>query len=175
MIDRAIARELGGSRWALPVLAEIAARDGARFAELVRRLGVMRSTLTRTLAQMIENGWVMRNPGHGHPLRPEYLLTEQGRTLAMAAATMQQACARIDMPPQHLPRWSWPLMVELAPAARRFSELEERLAPATPRALSLTLKQLIGDDLVSRRVVEDFPPVPLYGLTERGRVLAEAE
>ena len=31
---------------------------------------------------------MQRNPGHGHPLRPEYILTEAGRAAAARAATV---------------------------------------------------------------------------------------
>ena len=54
----------------------------------------------------------------------------------------------------------------------RFSDLKAPLAPITPRALSLTLKQLVAGDLVGRELEARFPPVAIYGLTRRGRELA---
>ena len=62
-------------RWSLPVLAEIGRTRGTRFATLTGRLGVTGESLRRTLAYLQEEGLVERNPGYGHPLRPEYLLT----------------------------------------------------------------------------------------------------
>ena len=52
-----------------------AAAGGSRFAVMLARLGLSRSALAASLAQLQEAGWLRRNPGHGHPLRPEYVLT----------------------------------------------------------------------------------------------------
>ena len=52
--------------------------DNEGFAVIERRFNLSRNSLTRTLSYLREQGWVMPNPGHGHPLRPEYILTESG-------------------------------------------------------------------------------------------------
>ena len=70
--------------------------------------------------------------------------------------------------------WSLPLIVRLDAEPARFSALREALRPVTPRALSLTLKQMLQVDLVDRALEDDFPPVAIYGLTRRGRALAAA-
>ena len=62
-------------RWAVPVLAELHRTSGSRFVTLHRRLGIGRESLRRTLASLAEQDLVARNPGYGHPLRPEYVLT----------------------------------------------------------------------------------------------------
>ena len=173
-INLGAAIRLGDGRWTVPVLALIAARDGARAAELARSLGVTRSSLARTLDHLSGCGWIARNPGHGHPLRPEYILTPEGRPVARRARALAERYAELDLAPGALPRWSLPVVVELAPAARRFNELLQPLAPATPRALSLTIKGMMASDLVSRDIVDDFPPIPLYALTSRGEELAQA-
>jgi DNA-binding HxlR family transcriptional regulator len=54
----------------------------------------------------------------------------------------------------------------------RFSMLQQRLDSITPRALSLTLKQMMSVNLVQRRLEDGFPPHPLYSLTSRGLDLA---
>lgn len=167
------AGRLGDGRWTVPVLALIAERDGARAAELTRTLGLTRSSLARTLDHLGRCGWIARNPGHGHPLRPEYVLTSAGRLVGDRAEVLAERYRELELAPGDLPRWSLPVAVELAPAARRFNELLAPLAPATPRALSLTIKGMIGADLVSREIVENFPPTPLYALTSRGEDLAE--
>ena len=69
-------------RWLMPLLAEMSAEGSARFAVLLRRLGLSRSALSRSIGALEARGWLTRNPGHGHPLRPEYLLTDQGRPVA---------------------------------------------------------------------------------------------
>ena len=62
-------------RWSLPVLAEIGRTGGSRFATLTGRLGVTGESLRRTLSYLQDEGLVARNPGYGHPLRAEYVLT----------------------------------------------------------------------------------------------------
>jgi DNA-binding HxlR family transcriptional regulator len=48
--------------------------QGERFVTLVNRLGASKDAVSATLAQLIDDGVVQRNPGYGHPLRPEYLV-----------------------------------------------------------------------------------------------------
>src|SRR5215213_11761735 len=79
-------------RWAPPALAELARRDGVRFVELQNRLGVGRESLRRALDALLELGYARRNPGYGHPLRPEYLVTEPGAAaVRRARASSPQA------------------------------------------------------------------------------------
>ena len=168
-------RSLGERRWALPVLAALAAEGGSsRFVLLLNRLGCARSALVSALEHLSKQGWIERNPGHGHPLRPEYLLTAKGAVIATQATEIEAVAAILGLEPKAFQRWTLPLTFELRASARRFTQLKTQLAPATPRALSLTLKQMMGHDLVSRAVVDDFPPAPHYDLTQRGRVLAQA-
>ena len=71
---------LSKGRWFVPLLAEIGA-DGARSVELRQSLGLSASMLRRSLEQMQQEDWVMPNPGHGHPLRPEWITSEKGAAL----------------------------------------------------------------------------------------------
>lgn len=168
-------RKLGERRWAVPVLATLAAEGGgARFVVLLNRLGCARSALVSTLDHLKANGWVAHNPGHGHPLRPEYILTEKGAAIALHTQDIVRASGELGLAPNAFQRWTLPLAFELRPAPLRFTQLKSELVPATPRALSLTLKQMMAHELVARDIVEDFPPVPLYGLTHRGETLARA-
>jgi DNA-binding HxlR family transcriptional regulator len=161
--------EIGQSRWTAPLLNLLLDRDGARFAEMLVQLGISRDSLVRTLARLIEHGWVMRNPGYGHPLRPEYLLTAQGRDTALLCRGITEACARLDLAAHSLPRWSLPILTTLEGGWTRFSVLKKELAPVTPRALSLNLKFMMEERLVARRE-EDLPaPAVCYGLALRGR------
>src|SRR5918911_3561105 len=85
-IDELIA--LFHHRWSAPVLAEILRQRGSRFAALAGTLGVGRESLRRTLESLLELGLVARNPGYGHPLRPEYVLTPRGRAAAERCASL---------------------------------------------------------------------------------------
>jgi DNA-binding HxlR family transcriptional regulator len=172
MIDQDSLRALGQARWTAPLLAELARRDGARFVELLAALGIARDTLTQTIAHATTQGWVMRNPGYGHPLRPDYVLTDAGLRLAGPCARMGGVLAGARIEPAGLPRWSLPIIVCLDPDAVRFSRLREALAPVTGRALSLNLKHLQALDLVGRRIVGEYPPASFYGLLPLGREIA---
>jgi DNA-binding HxlR family transcriptional regulator len=130
--------------------------------------------LTRCLEHLRGCDWVVPNPGHGHPLRPEYLLTDAGRMVGALCERIMEERERLGLTAADLSRWSLPLVASLAPDWSRFGELQVRLAPVTPRALSQTLQAMIGHDLVTRRLEDRFPPLPLYGLSGRGLDLAGA-
>lgn len=166
--------QLGSHRWLIPLLADLAAHRGARFVELIHRLGLPRDSLTRTLDAAAAIGWAQRNPGHGHPLRPEYILTEAGKAAAARAATIADAQASIGLPPGGATRWGLPLVAGIGAGHDRFNALSRLLAPATPRALSQGLTALGQHGLVRREVIDRRPPTSLYGLTGKGRVLAAA-
>ena len=166
--------QLGSHRWLVPLLADLAAHKGARFVELIHRLGLSRDSLTRTLDAAVAIGWVQRNPGHGHPLRPEYILTEAGTAAATRAATIAGAQREIGLPPGATTRWSLPLVAGIGAGHDRFNALSRLLTPATPRALSQGLTALGKHGLVTREIVDMRPPASRYDLTKSGALLAAA-
>jgi DNA-binding HxlR family transcriptional regulator len=159
-------------RWAAPVLAELHRSKGSRFVTLSNRLGLGRESLRRTLTALIDAGLVMKNPGYGHPLRPEYVLTERGAAVAPACARLIAALERLDANDIGLKKWSMPAVFALADGECRYSELRKRLPGVTPRALTLALKDLAAAQLVERRVTPDYPPASVYRLRPRARPLA---
>jgi DNA-binding HxlR family transcriptional regulator len=159
-------------RWSAPILAQLELDDGGRFVTLQHRLDVNRDSLHTTLEQLIRRGWVMRNPGYGHPLRPEYLLTEEGRAMAPACAALMKTLDRTGIVQPALRKWSMPVAMGVNWGAERFGALRLMLPQATNRALALALKDLQGVQVVNRRVLDDYPPTPLYALTRRGRNIA---
>jgi DNA-binding HxlR family transcriptional regulator len=166
-------RRISSGRWFMPLLATMSRDGGARFAALANQLGISRSALARSLEELSKAGWVARNPGHGHPLRPEYVLTGSGIPLAAWCERVMEQRRSLRLEPKQLSRWSLPLVARLRRDPARFSALQSQLA-VTPRALSLTIRQMLSVELVSRSVEEAFPPIAYYGLTGRGRRLAEA-
>ncbi len=167
-------RWLVGSRWFVPLLALAGREEGVRFAALVARLGISRSMLAGILGQLLGKGWMIRNPGHGHPLRPEYILTNSGRPVAAWCERVMEQRRLLGLDGKGLGRWALPVVGRLDRRWERFSWIEAQLSPISPRSLSLTLKQLLGARLVDRRLEDAFPPKPLYGLTGRGQRLAAA-
>lgn len=165
---------LGQHRWMLPLLAELRRCGGGRFAELRHRLGLPRDSLVRTIDVAIAVGWVRRNPGHGHPLRPEVILTAAGAELADIALRLSESLSAQGLAPSALSRWSLPLIHALSSGRERFNEIARTLPGATPRALSQALQKLVANDLVGRSVEAGYPPTSRYRLTERGLALASA-
>ena len=167
-------RRLTAGRWLLPIMAHVGAADGSRFATMLARLGLSRSVLAASLTQLIEAGWLVRNPGHGHPLRPEYVLTGAGRPMAEFAGRTAKARDTLGLAPDDLSRWALPAVREMTAGPARFSELRAALAPVTPRALSLALKQMEAAGLIDRALAGTYPPTATYALTGKGKRLAAA-
>jgi len=167
-------RRLTAGRWLVPLMAHVLDAGGSRFAAMLAQMGLSRSALAASLAQLQAAGWLARNPGHGHPLRPEYVLTPAGMPIAGFCMKVMAQRARLGLEPGQLPRWSLPVVARLGRAPSRRSALRASLPPVTPRALSLTLKQMLSTDLVERALEDEFPPIAIYGLTGRGKRLAEA-
>jgi DNA-binding HxlR family transcriptional regulator len=160
---------LGRHRWTVPLLALCAARGGGvRFVEALHALSTNRESLARTLEAALASGWLMRNAGHGHPLRPEYLLTPAGAALAPLCAALEAARAAAALAPASLSRWSLPVLHLVGQGTHRFAGLSQALPQSNPRALTQSLKALIGQDLLTRQVLDRFPPVPEYHLSARG-------
>ena len=153
-------------RWSAPVLAELLRQKGSRFAALAGTLGVGSDSLRRTLDSLLSLGLVARNPGYGHPLRPEYVLTERGESVARRCAKLLDAADEDVL----LRKWSLPVLAALAQPAR-FSELRATVPGVTPRALALALKDLQAAALVERRVEDAYPPRTVYTPTTQGRRL----
>jgi DNA-binding HxlR family transcriptional regulator len=155
-------------RWSLPILAELdkevrpGGGGGAKFVTLANRLRLSRETLRDTLEDLIERDYLMRNPGVGHPMRPEYLLTEDGHDVAPHAAAIIGTLRKTSLEDVALRKWSLPTLYAIGRGVARFSHLRAVLPGATSRALTLTLKDLERVGLVVRRVTDDYPPMVLY-------------
>ncbi len=75
----------------------------------------------------------------------------------------------VDVIAQFSGKWSIFVMGSLNTGPRRFSELEESVTGISQRMLTLTLRTLERDGLVSRQVTPSIPPRVDYELTDRGR------
>lgn len=166
--------QLGRYRWIVPVVAHLSEAGGAKFVTMLNRLCLPRDTLVRTLQAGIDAGWIMRNPGYGHPLRPEYVLTPEGDRMGLACRAITTTQARLALPPDALNRWSLPIVRLIAGGTHRFNDLSRGMPAATPRALTLNLKSMLGHRLIGREITAQFPPKVDYVLTSRGQRLAQA-
>lgn len=68
-------------------------------------------------------------------------------------------------------KWSVLLIVELAQGVRRFSQLQRAVSGISQRMLTLTVRRLERDGLVSRTVHPEVPPRVEYELTPMGHSL----
>jgi len=159
-------------RWTIPILAELHRSGGCKFVTLVNRLRISRDSLRHTLRASMESGWVRRNPGYGHPLRPEYILTPAGKRRGDWCVNVVESLRRVGVERIMSRKWSLPIVYALAVGAMRFSELRAIWPELTPRALAVTLKELQVAEVIERRVVDGYPPATQYLLTLKGKTLA---
>ena len=68
-------------------------------------------------------------------------------------------------------KWSVLVIVELANGPRRFRELQRAVDGISQRMLTLTLRGLERDGLITRTVTPTIPPRVDYALTELGHSL----
>ncbi|KAJ54763.1 transcriptional regulator [Actibacterium mucosum KCTC 23349] len=158
--------------WALPLLAALHEGVPGRQAPLLKATGAGRTAFAQSLQHLIETGLLERNPGHGHPLRPEFRLTEQGVTAAALAAQVQGATAAQD---RDLLRkaWTLPVLTQLH-KPRQFTEIKQGLMTISDRALSQSLRGMEERRWITR-TVEPLarPPRPVYTAVHTGAALAK--
>ena len=68
-------------------------------------------------------------------------------------------------------KWSVLVVTTLGDGSRRFNELRREIPSVSQRMLTLTLRNLERDGLVSRAVTPSIPPRVDYALTDLGRSL----
>jgi DNA-binding HxlR family transcriptional regulator len=159
-------------RWSVPAIATLHTRGGgAKLITLQKALGVSRDSLSRTLSALMDDGLVVRNPGYGHPMRPEYLLSTAGKRLGSSCGKLTSQLARLDLEKIGLKKWSLPVVHAIWKVGGRFNGIRATLTGATPRALASALRDLQDAGLVTRYLVDDDPPRTEYSLTRRGKLL----
>jgi DNA-binding HxlR family transcriptional regulator len=161
--------ELVHHRWNIPIIAALYRQSGAKFVTLANTLSVSRGALSASLNDLIDHGLVMRNPGHGHPMRPEYLLTEAGMAIGEECLSLQQLIGRRDEQDLAYRKWTLPLVMAIGNDVRRFNEVQLLLPDASPRAITIGLKSLLCQRWAKRMLIDDFPPTAGYELLPKGR------
>src|SRR5215472_6912691 len=84
-----------------------------------------------------------------------------------------QACDLRDLLDRLADKWSLLVVELLGGSTRRFSDLRREIDGISQRMLTLTLRQLERDGLVSRTVYPLVPPRVEYALTPMGATLLE--
>jgi DNA-binding HxlR family transcriptional regulator len=158
--------------WALPILACLSDGVPARQARLLMTTGASRTAFAQSIDHLISTGLLERNPGHGHPLRPEFRLTPPGKVAAELASRIQRLSGDEN---QDLLRRSWTVPV-LATLGRpsQFTEIKRRLVTISDRALSQSL-QSMEERLWVRRSVDEAarPPKPIYSTIYIGAMISK--
>ncbi|MEH6631183.1 MAG: winged helix-turn-helix transcriptional regulator [Halopseudomonas aestusnigri] len=157
--------------WALPILAKLHSGIPGRQASLLIATGASRSAFTQSMEHLIMIGLLERNPGYGHPLRPEFRLTPVGQTAAVIANKILDVSEEEE---QDLLRRSWTLPV-LATLQKpsQFSEIKRNLLTISDRALSQSLQRMEDRSWVHRRVDNAArPPMPLYYPINTGAMIS---
>lgn len=157
--------------WTLPILSSLHLGVAGRQAPLLAAIGASRTAFAHSMEHLIEHGLLERNPGYGHPLRPEFRLTKLGQEAAAIAEKIQRVASEDD---QRLLRKSWTLPVlSTLQKPRHFNEIKRNLHRITDRALSQSLKSMEDKDWVHRRVDETArPPRSIYCAVNIGEQLS---
>ncbi len=157
--------------WALPILSSLHAGVAGRQATLLAATGASRTAFAQSMDHLIKIGLLERNPGYGHPLRPEFRLTESGMTAAAIADKVQRVSKDDD---QDLLRRSWtlPVLTSLQTPSR-FNDIKRNLQTITDRALSQSLKSMEVRSWVHRSVDETArPPRSIYSAVNTGGMIS---
>jgi len=155
-------------RWSLPVISELQKLSGAKFVTLVNKLKISRDSLNRTLKKLIEEKWIERNPGYGHPMRPEYILSDSGTKLGSSCTAIVDEVERLDLSKIALNKWSLPILSSICERGQRFSDLKAQFPSITPRALTQSLKSLSERGLIERVVdTNQYPPLVEYKISTK--------
>lgn len=154
--------------WSLNILALMHSGTPGRQAPLLSASGASRTAFTQSLVHLVNLELMERNPGHGHPLRPEYRLTPKGVEIAQVAEKIQIIAP--DRTQNAILRRAWTVPVlALSQKPRYFGEIKNKLGPVTDRALSQSLYQLQAHHWVRRDVdTTKNPPRPQYQAINSG-------
>ena len=157
--------------WAVPILSNLHTGIAGRQAPLLAATGASRTAFAQSMDHLISMGLLERNPGYGHPLRPEFRLTQLGVTAAAIANKIQTVSTDED---QDLLRRSWTLPVlTTLHMPSHFNDIKRNLQTITDRALSQSLKSMEIRSWVCRSVDETArPPRSIYSAVNTGEMIS---
>lgn len=172
-MDIEILVKLTSRAWSLKALALIHQGVPARQAPLLAASGASRTTFVNSLKHLEELGLLERNPGHGHPLRPEFRLTARGHALAPLAHQIEGQITDKEGAILLRKTWTIPLLA-VTHAPKAFSVIKRDLGAITDRALSQTLQDLSAHRWIERHVeTQARPPRPYYHAIKTGAKISK--
>jgi len=163
--------KLTSKAWCLQILAAMDSGVPGRQAALLQVTKANRSSFPSSVRHLIDIGLIERNPGYGHPLRPEFRITDEGRAASRFASRVVQSVSPDNLP---LLRKAWTVPVlALVEEPVRFSTLRTQLPMITDRALSQSLRSLEDQRWVQRDLnFSARTPFPIYTAINEGAVIA---
>jgi len=173
-MDIDILVKLTSKAWSLRALALLHQGLPGRQAPLIAASGASRTTFVNSLRHLEELGLIERNPGHGHPLRPEIRLTSKGRAIAPVAHRIETAVR--DGRGAGLIRKAWTVpLLAVTQRPMQFTQIKRGLGPITDRALSTALQHCHAQRWIARSVnVASRPPRARYLATNEGAEISRA-
>ncbi len=156
----------------MPILSCLHSGVAGRQAPLLAATGAGRTAFAQSMDHLIEIGLIERNPGYGHPLRPEFRLTHLGVSAAAIAHKVYEVSTQEDQP---LLRRSWtlPILTSLHTPSH-FSDIKRNLPTITDRALSQSLKSMEARRWVCRSVDGAArPPRSTYSAVNTGGLISQ--
>ncbi|WP_109313091.1 winged helix-turn-helix transcriptional regulator [Ruegeria sp. AU67] len=167
-MDIMILVKLTSRAWSLNILALMHEGMPGRQAPLLAATSAGRTAFAQSLDHLIQLGFLERNPGHGHPLRPEFQLTQTGETAAEIASRIVNAVP--DDADFALLRRSWTApILALTDRPQRFSTLKSGLITISDRALSTSLHRLEEQEWIQRDIDATHRlPFPTYRAVNQG-------
>lgn len=160
--------KLTSRAWSLTILSLLHDGVAGRQAPLLAATNASRTAFAASLDHLVSLGLLERNPGHGHPLRPEFRLTPVGLRIAKIASRVVKAVP--DEQEFSLLRRNWTVpILALTDKPRRFSGIKSDLPTITDRALSMSLHRLEESDWLKREIhTSERLPFPTYIAVARG-------
>ncbi|WP_457919917.1 winged helix-turn-helix transcriptional regulator [Candidatus Lokiarchaeum ossiferum] len=158
-------------RWAIPIIAEIFRNNGVKYIYLHKKLKINKSVLSKTLQVLEESNYIKKNPGYGHPLRPEYIINENAFFISEKCRNLYDSLIEMNM--QHIlaTKWIVPILLVIQNKKLRFSEIKKELDNITSRSLTIALKKLENEEFLERTTTSAYPPTSHYQIKKKFHLL----
>ncbi|WP_299474884.1 transcriptional regulator [uncultured Roseibium sp.] len=166
--------KLTSKAWSLKILALLNDGVPGRQAPLIAATGASRTSFANSLEHLIRLGMIEKNPGHGHPLRPEFRLTPQGTVVAAMAQRILRSVPGDDAFSVLKRSWAVPILA-VTQRPTRYSVIKSELGRITDRALSQSLGVLEDRDWLKRDFdLSQRSPFPTYHAVNDGLKVNQA-
>ncbi|EAV41748.1 hypothetical protein SIAM614_26476 [Stappia aggregata IAM 12614] len=173
-MDMQLLVNLTSKAWSLKILAQLHAGIPGRQAPLIGSTGASRSSFAASLDHLFHLGLLERNPGHGHPLRPEFRLTDKGKAVAAMASRIEEIVPDEEAFAVLRRSWTVPILA-VTGTPSRFSSIKSGLGPVTDRALSKSLGVLEEREWLRRDIdLSQRTPFPIYLAVNAGLNINQA-